>query len=386
MTAAVTLVLGITFAMTAEWNDSIVNVDAVAAAAPAWSLTQHGILDLSSLPTSNPWIVEGPNGAFSNRPPGLWFTAIPSYLLLGDPEHFSTDPATVTAVVLTALAMGVLYLVLRRLVLPRQAVGSVVIFALGTSTWPISSMQLWPHGPGQLVAGLGILALAAGRNLVAASLFGGAVLIRPPTAVFPSVIGVGALKGGWRTGVRILLPLAASSALAVAALVVYNWAIFDVPTLSGGYSSTFRENLVSMGLDDYVANLLQMFVLPPNGLFFWSPVVLIGAIAAIEQRALIPSWSKVAAVAAVAYLLVHARMNRASGGLPFNYRYPLEPLMLAAPFLTIGAVEWFKAEGWKRIAILGSAALSIALQLVFLFTLTCVPNTPNEVLCSFQVS
>ena len=44
-------------------------------------------------------------------------------------------------------------------------------------------------------------------------------------------------------------------------------------------------------------------------------------------------WVQASAVSRVAYMLNHLRLNRFWRGLAFNYRYPLEMLIVVAPLL-----------------------------------------------------
>src|SRR5262245_24468186 len=56
----------------------------------------------------------------------------------------------ISAAVLTALSASLLFVVLRRLTTWRWALALTLVYALGTSTWSISSQALWPHGLGEL--------------------------------------------------------------------------------------------------------------------------------------------------------------------------------------------------------------------------------------------
>ena len=94
---------------------------------------------------------------------------------------------------------------------------------------------------------------------------------------------------------------------------------------------------------------------------------------------------KASLIAGFVYIVVHARLNRASGGLAFNYRYPLEPLVLMTPLLTLGAVDWVRRGGVNRLLVFASAVVSVLLQAIYVFTLTCEPTGPGQFLCSLQI-
>lgn len=379
-----TLFFSAVFATTAVWEESEVNVDAVAAGLPAWSLVAHGTIDLPDGALANPWVIEQPDGNFSNRPPGLFLVAVPAYFVAGT-ESFSNAPATVTAIVLTAAAMGVLYLTLTRLTTDRAALLAVLFFGFGTATWPISSAQLWPHGVGQLTAAVGLLGLARERYLVGGLGFAGGLLVRPPAAIFPAVTGLWIFADAVPRRWRPVLTIGLTSLASLGSLLLYNKVVFGTLGLNGGYSPQFAENLASMSWSDYAGNLLAMFALPRNGLFVWSPVILVALFASVRAWRDAPAWAKASLIAGVVYLFVHARLNRASGGLAFNYRYPLEPLVLMAPLLTLGAVGWVRRGGVTRLLVFASAVVSVLLQAIYVFTLTCEPTGPGQYLCSLRI-
>jgi hypothetical protein len=372
------------FSPTAKWEMSEVNVDAVASSLPAWSLTQRGTLALPEGATVNPWVIDTPNGYFSNRPPGSWLVAIPAYLVFGS-SLFSTIPSTATAVVVTAAALTLLFMVLRQLMPVTSALASTVVFAFGTSTWAISAAELWPHGTGQLLAASSLLALAAGRPLAAGVHLGLAIVTRPVTALFAAVAGLGMAIRRRAVEWRWLLGVGGLSMIALLGLMTYNQGVFGSFGVTGGYGDAFEEQLTGMPWGLYLANLSDMFLGPRNGILFWSPVVLVGLIGAAMSWQRIPRWAKVAALAGLIYLLVHARLNRASGGMALNYRYPLEPLMMAAPMLAIGANAWFASGGWRRRLLVVSVIFSVIMQAFYVFALDCVPIGPDESLCGVRL-
>lgn len=380
----VAFIFTVIYTSTAVWTESDVNVDAVAAALPAWSLAEHGTIALPDGALVNPWVVAGPNGNFSNRPPGTFLVAWPAYLLAGGPT-FSSAPATATAVLMTALALAVLFLTFTKMMNLVPALVSIAVFGLGTATWPISSAQLWPHGIGQLTAAIAILGLATQRYLVSGLAFGAGILIRPPTALFPAITGVGVSLTSPHGRLRPLLSIGIPSAAGVAALMLYNLAAFGEFGISGGYSSAFVDNLTTMPWSEFASNVVAMFAGPRNGLFVWSPVILVSLVALPVVWKEAPSWSRTAFIAGVAYLVVHARLNRASGGLAFNYRYPLEPLVMMAPLVGVAALELFRRSSLARLMVTAGAVLSILLQALYVFTLTCEPLGADDTLCSLGV-
>jgi hypothetical protein len=376
------VVFAVVFATTAVWQESEVNVDAVASALPAWSLAAHGTIDLPAGAMANPWVIEGPDGNFSNRPPGTFLVAVPAYLIAGGSRTFSNAPATATSVMLTAAAMAVLFLTLSRIVPAQAALFAVVVFGFGTATWPISSAQLWPHGTGQLAAAIGVFGLATGRYVVGGLGFAGGLAVRPPTALFSAVTGLWVSADAPDRKWRPVLAIGLTSLASLTLLMLYNKVVFGRLGISGGYSPRLAESFATMSWGDYARNLLAMFALPKNGFLVWSPVILVAHFALFESWRRAPAWARASWVAGLLYLLVHARLNRASGGLAFNYRYPLEPLVMMAPLLTVGAVEWVRRTGTTRRLVVAGCLLSVFLQALYVFTLTCEPTGPGEALCT----
>jgi len=375
----------VVFATTAVWEETEVNVDAVASALPAWSLAAHGTIDLPAGALANPWVVEGQDGNFSNRPPGTFLVAVPAYLVVGAPTTFSNAPATATAVTLTAAAMAVLFLTLSRVVPAHAALFAVVVFGFGTATWPISSAQLWPHGTGQLAAAIGVFGLATRRYLAGGLGFAGGLVVRPPTALFSAVTGLWVSAEADDEKWRPVLAIGVTSLTSLALLMLYNKVVFGSFGISGGYSPQLAESFATMSWGDYARNLLAMFALPKNGFLVWSPVILVAHFALFENWNRAPGWARASWAAGLIYLLVHARLNRASGGLAFNYRYPLEPLVMMAPLLTVGAVDWVRRSGTTRRLVVAGSLLSVFLQAVYVFTLTCEPTGSGEAICTLGI-
>jgi hypothetical protein len=337
-----------------------VNLDAEVAALPAWRLAQRGSIDLTGVETVNRFVVPASDDRLvGDRPLALSLIAVPAYLVTND-ATFSPTPASVTALAFTASAMGVMHVVLRRLLPFGWAVGATFALALGTATWAVSAAELWPHGPGQLMVALSMLAASSGRTVLTGIALAGAVLLRPVAAVFAAVTSIRhLLRRRWLVIAAITLP----AVIALALVAAYNaWTFGGGLSISGGYSSGFRENATGQPLTEYLTNLWELFVSRENGLLLWSPVVAVAALGLRRSWSTTPGWASDAALAGLVYVLVHARLNRASGGLLLDYRYPLEPLTLATPALALAARSLLERHRWWRHAIMLSLSMSIALQ------------------------
>ena len=374
------------FVWNARW-DELANPDSEAAAIAAWQLSQNGTLDLSgyeaiteNLDTLQIWFVPGrDNTIVSNRPPGLIGIAFPSYLIAGS-SRFSIIPSTVTAMVLTMTSLVLVWWLLRRLTEPGFATVATGVLALGTTTWAISSSELWPHGPDQLWASVALIGLSTGGLALAGVAFALSILTRPITAVFAA--GAGLLEAWRLRSVRPVLIIGAVSAVGVMFLLTYNWVVFESFSVRGGYSASSTTGAVErFTILDYLRNVFAMFIVPPNGFLLLSPVLGVATYALIRYWKRVPGWARSGALAALAYLLVHAFFNRASGGLPVMYRYPLEAITLASAAL--GFASWTLARETQtgRKILLVSAVLSIAIQGYYIFVISCALLNPDLNTC-----
>lgn len=337
--------------------------DPVAAALPAWQLAERGTLTLDEYAGENPWLVDTGDRTVSNRQPGVIAWGLPFYLLdPTDPEQEPPmAPAGVAGAVATALAMGVLALVLRRLAVPSVAVAGALVGGVATATWTVSADGLWPHGPTQLWLALGMLGLAAGHHARSGLALAAALLTRPNAAVVAAVTGAYA---AWRQrSVRPAALLGGATALGLGALVAYNTWVYGAPSISGGYPSDFTDRLAEMGVRTYGENVLGTLVSPGRGVLLLSPFLLLLAPGLPAAWRAAPDWVRGSALAGLVYLAVHLRMNRFSGGTNFfSYRYPIEALTLAAPLLLLAWREWTARTAGRRRWLATAVTASIGMH------------------------
>ncbi len=339
------------------------NIDSIAAAAPAWRFATHADLDLDQF-AGLPWIIETEDGFRSNRQPGVIGFGVPFYVgsnpdLPGPLPPLT--PAAVAGAVSAALAMAVLHVAFRRLASPSVAVIAALIGGTATATWRISADQLWPHGPAQLWLALAVVGLAAGRYLGGGLALGLAILTRPVTAVVAAATGLA--HAALLRRPRPVVLVGAGAFLGLFFLMAYNQLVFDsfTPTTSA-YGDQFTSQVRARGIGGYLANLAGFFVHPANSLFLWSPFLLVLVFGLVGAWRAAPPWVRSAAIAGAVYLLVHAALNRQSGGLQRNYRYPLEMLTLAAPLLLL-AYQRLVAGSPRLQRVFGAAVVvSIIIQ------------------------
>ena len=373
------------YAVNGRWGQSA-NGDTTAVAVPAWQLANEGTLDLSefeviadNLDGLGIWYVNDVRGRIvSNRMPGLIAMTTPAYLASGD--DFSNAPATATALTATVAALLLMWHVFRKLVPLVFATSSILVFALGTTTWAISAAEIWPHGPGQLWAAMAVLFTSGGAYLATGVAFALSITTRPLTGIFAAVTGI---AESWR--LRSFLPafkVALASSVGLAALLIYNRYLYGSWSLSGGYSDSFTTGaLESFEFLPYLNNLLAVFIGPLNGFLTTSPVIGVAAYGVVRYRDRVQPWMLSLAASGIVYLIVHAALNRASGGLIVFYRYPLAPLVLMSPALLMGArALWESSRRGERVVVV-TALVSVALQVLNIFVFSCWNTSPVVPTC-----
>ena len=379
------------FAMNGRWGQEA-NPDAVAVGVPAWQLSLNGSLDLTGIDAIrdnqdelNRWYVFDKQGRIvSNRAPGLIALAYPSYLAFGG-ERFSNGPATLVALLLTVGAIALCWRLFAQETSKNFATGAAVVLALGTTTWSVSSSELWPHGPGQFFAALAMSSLAIGAYGKTGLAFAGGMLMRPLTGVFAATVG---FAESWRLRrIGPLVRVGAAAFLGFALVIAYNRWLFGTWSLTGGYGDSFTTEAVGRLTPlGYLGNVTSMFVGLRHGVLTTSPALGVAAVAAFIHRKQLKGWMKSGVLAALLYMLVHAALNRASGGMAMFYRYPLEAIVLASPALLVGARRLWDSSQRGRTILVATAVLSILLQLMNVFLLECVVNDPNSGVCQLQMA
>lgn len=359
----------------------------------AWSLVTHGTpvaVGYEGLESARgefhpglPWLRHSERGPLAQYPPGAALTALPVYgiarlLDSQGPPFAELGPATGTIVVghypprwpgvvagalSTALAGGLVALSVAHHDGRRTALIAAGVFGLGTTAWTVAGTDLWQHGPGMLWLTAAVFAAQRGHDGRAGLALALAILVRPHTALIAAGIGLGA--GLARRSVRPVLTIGILSSLGLVGLISFNAWAFGSPSITGGYSSTFAENLTGSGADQwrwYGANIARGLFSPHYGLMVYAPflLVLLPGLAAGWRRAdPVARW---AAVGGLAFLLVQWKANRASGGSAFwAYRYPLETLSVSV-LLAVAAWQALDAGHWARRALVPAVAVAVALQ------------------------
>jgi hypothetical protein len=244
-----------------------------------------------------------------------------------------------SASLIAAVAVGWMYLLLRRRLEPRGATLLTLVFAFATSTWATSSQALWQHGPAELLC-IGTLWFmtreperepATGDLLAAGFLAGWMAANRPPDLLLAAAFGVYALLRARRRAIWFM----AAAALPMLLAAAYNLVMFH--HLSGGYSTVGLTSTVFFA-NPLLPGLAGLLVSPGKGLFIFSPFLLFlpflfhRALAERDRRTLV-----LCLTAGVGLqLLLYARSDW-RGGHSFGYRFltDLVPILIwiLAPIL-----------------------------------------------------
>lgn len=372
------------YLLTASWSLPV-NKDTFTNALTAWNLgTERSFyLDQHARFVDEEtwgWLVPARDSVATQYPPGTALLAAPLYLVWPEEAQPFTDgsptaesavgtpndglipplaPAAIVAAMATAVAIGLLALVFRRVgATARAALAGAYVAGLATAAWSVASDQLWQHGPAMAWIALGLL-LSETTTLGSGLAFGAAVLTRPPLALIAA--GTGLARGISERRLRPVVLTGAGAMLGLVLFIAYNQWIFGSLSLSAGYGSNFQDNVLHGSSTSYVRNLFGALFSVDRGLLVYSPflVLLIPGLRAAWKAT--PGWVKGAALGAVAYLLLQYKANRFSGGFYFlTYRYPLEALTAAAPLLFLSYRQWVA----PRARMVRLFAIAVALSIV----------------------
>lgn len=259
----------------------------------------------------------------------------------------------VTAALIAAATVVLLYLALGRLTAPTIAAAVALVYGLGTSTWSTSSQQLWQHGPAELaLAGLSFCLLGPDtrRGAVGASLFAAlGTLVRPSMAVFAFLAAFFVWRERRRLAAFLALPV-----LGAAALLTYNLNAFGA-TL-GGYA------VVRLGVPNFAA-LVGLLVSPNRGLLVFTPVALLALPGLVRWHWHRSRWIHYLAVGVGAYVVMYASFRGWWGGHTYGPRF-LVDVLPALALCAVPTVERLGRHAAGRAAMIVLAVASVAVQAV----------------------
>jgi hypothetical protein len=360
--------LFVVYLITASWGDTgsidtftnVLTARAIATEGTVY-VDDHEVLATEGFRGRSAWLVDVDGRTVSQYPPGAALHAVPFYALWpGTPEVVQARPlvdptadlvtiamppvhaAAIASALVTALAIGFVGLTFRELLgeEPALAAGGAFVAGLATSAWSVAADELWQHGPAMLWLAVAGYALARGSGVGAGVGYAIAVAVRPLTVI---IGGVAALGEAWRRRWWSAVAILAGAALGLASVVAYNNAVFGGLSISGGYGSKRTDSLRDPDLVEFVLNVGRGLVAPRYGLLVWSSFLVVLALGLRDAWRKVPAWVHGPALGGALYLLTHWLLNRASGGTGYLfYRYPLEPLVAAAPLLFASYAYWVR--------------------------------------------
>lgn len=304
------------------------------------------------------WLVPSPRGPVSQYPPGSALLAVPFYwiadvdsvvLLSQLPEPFEEDetlplpemwPAALVASLSVAVALGLFTkLLVSEGLSPQQSMMASLVIGLGTGLWSVASDALWQHGPAVMWLVVVMWSAKTERRLLSVLAAAMVVVTRPLAAVLVLAMAIG--FGMERKRLAPAVPGLMGLSVGTMALISYNRAIFGSWSVVGGYSPAFVDRVAEPDVLSTVSNVVLAFVALDRGILIYSPFILMVVLGLPGAWQLARPWIRWSALGAAAYVLLQYTANNYQGGLGFGfYRYPLEPLVAAAPLgvLSVGRI------------------------------------------------
>lgn len=333
------------------------------------------------------WVVSSRRGPVSQYPPGTAAFATPFYLLdtgtdtsivnsTNQPDAAPIEvevpalwPAAIAGSLAVAIAAGATAVTVATVTASRPwAIAAAGTLVLGTGLWLNGGYQLWQHGVGSMWVALGLLLSSRQQWLPAGLAFGLGIITRPPVAVLAAAIGL------WvaiqQKKIRPVILVGVGSGLGLAALLVYNYWLFDAITITGGYTAgnpdeaTYTERIIGQDPTFFLENLAGGLFSPGRGLLLWSPFIIVAIFGLRGAWDRAPAWAIAGALGGLALLILQLRLNRYSGGAGFySYRYPIEAVVASAPMLAVSLKSVAEHRTGLRLVVL-SAAAAIGLHTV----------------------
>jgi hypothetical protein len=384
--APILLFLGVFAVYLGTAERESVNVDAYAASAGAWRIATAGTpwfdgLDVTRIDGTHKdpginrngqWISESPNGHVAvQRMMGPIVAGVPFYLVLGDEgtteADFELHPAAFASSFITAIAVCLLFLAVRRYVSIPVAVAAALAFAFATPTWTVSANGLWTHPITQL--GLAGTAYAASRKRwwLGGIFLGVGMLGRPHLALVAAVFGFGMAftLRDWKLLVKLGLP----TTLSLGVITLWSGLVHGTWLLTSSYGAVGERAV--RGVEetlghDLLANYAGFLVSFNRGILVWTPVVLVFVPAVFRARKQLPPWTIWLALGACVYTFVQIRLANFTGGIFFyGYRHGLELITALVPVLAISAPYLRQVGRLLTTALIGVQIGAMTIGAVF---------------------
>lgn len=310
----------------------------------SWStraLALHGDVDLArytdtfkflrpkTLPGGMSYAQERDGHLYSITSVGLSLTVAPLYAVFARLEVSDAVLQAVASIPFVAVGALLLFRLFIKMFPRGVAVGGTIVYAFGTTMWPVAAMGYYMHGPASLYQAIGLTGLftqSRASPILAGVGFGTAAWIRPQLGIPLVLVGVMYLLESRR---NVLLYSAGVLPAAIAFLVQNRW-IWGT-WVTTGYSQA------EVGWNGNVPEAtVQLLFGWWRGIFLYSPVLIVGVIGVILAARNIDGVTERRMVtlgaATIALIFLYARRSDWTGGLnQFGYRYLLD----VVPFLVV---------------------------------------------------
>jgi hypothetical protein len=321
------------------------------------SLLREGNFDLDEFDflyrqTPLPYFLSHVGGHYvSSYPVGAALVALPVYVpsALGPVaghSPFVEQLEKLSAALIVAVSVALIFLVARRLASPRFALVVALVYALGSSSLSTSSQALWQHGPSQLAIIASLYCMVRGRDrpwwvALAGFPLAFSVICRPTDVLLALVVGLYVLIYHWRSFVGFV----ACGLPPVAFHFWYVWTYFGDPLhtqfpLDSGIWST----PIWTGLSGILFS-------PARGLLVYSPVFIVSILGtAMAWRRGGDPLLRAVSIGAVISIVLYSRWIMWWGGHSYGPRLlaDLSPTLA----LLLCPLERWLARSWAR-ALLG---------------------------------
>jgi len=270
--------------------------------------------------------------------------------------------AVLTASVLTAWAVTLVYLALCRLVSPRLALITSLGLGLGTNFWPVVSRTLWQHETVAFGLALALWAwLKPVPEIRSRDIMWGGIGLALAGAARPQVSILVATFLLWlivRTNVRRAVPALAIVAGVSALVCATN--LYWFGHVLGGAVQLEAVHPETHGVPGPISatpwtGAFGLLISPSRGLLIFSPIAIV-ALAGLRDTRREPSLSLVWLAAGLALQFVaYAFYAVWWGGHTYGPRYMIDLLVPLSVFGALGARRWAESRG---LTIVGALLLA----------------------------
>jgi len=315
--------------------------------------------DLEHHPLRWVWIDDdAPNGhVVITRAPAVVIAGLPAYLLT-QPDSMTVLPAAITAALLTATAVLLMYLALLHLMRRRHALIAAAAFGFTTPVWSVAANGIWPQTI--TVLGIALAAWAAVREKWWTVGLGGILMLwaRPHAALIVAVLG---LTLAWRRrSLGIALRTGLPGVVSLAPLALWTHWVYGTWNPTALYGAGALSEVHKSLLD--LPNQAGMWISPDRGLLIYTPALLLLLPTLIRTWRTLPDWATALLLGGLAYTVLQAALIGFTGGDPiYGYRYGLELLTCATPAYALATPRAHRTTRLLLAPVLGLQLVVILL-------------------------